>query len=150
MPIKALNQFNTEWIIRARILKKAELRQYKNARGEGVILSLDLIDAEGTMIQATCFNDTAKKFDEQVEQDKVYKIAGGQVKIANKKFSSIKNDYCLTLGYETVITPDTEDASNIESEGFSFTDLKAIEEIIQQCTIDVIGVVLEVNPVQQL
>ena len=148
MPIKALNQFNSEWCIRARILKKAPLRTYSNAKGDGVILNLDLVDNEGTMIQATSFNDTAKKFDEYVHQNKVYTIAGGQVKIANKKFSSIKNDYCLTLGYETTIVEDTEDATNIVSEGFSFTDLKAIENIMQQCTLDVIGVVLDLSPVQ--
>ena len=50
MPIKALNQFNTDWCIKARVLKKADMRTYKNAKGEGVILNMDLIDREGTMI----------------------------------------------------------------------------------------------------
>ena len=67
MPIKALNQFNADWCIKARILKKADMRTYKNAKGEGCILSLDLIDKEGTMIQATAFNDTAKKLNDQVD-----------------------------------------------------------------------------------
>ena len=109
MPIKALNQFNADWCIKARIVKKAEMRSYRNAKGEGVILNLDLVDREGTMIQATAFNDTAKKLDDEVQQDKVYTITGGQVKMANKKFSAIKNDYCLTLGYETVFTEAQED-----------------------------------------
>lgn len=77
MPIKALNQFNNDWRIKARILKKADLRMYKNAKGEGCILNLDLIDREGTMIQATAFNDTAKKINDQVEQNQVYTFAGG-------------------------------------------------------------------------
>ena len=64
MPIKALNSFNSDWCIKARVIKKAELRSYRNARGEGVILNLDLIDKEGTMIQGTAFNETAKKLDE--------------------------------------------------------------------------------------
>ena len=67
MPIKALNQFNTDWCIKARVLKKAPLRSYRNAKGEGVILNLDLIDREGTMIQATAFGETANKLNEQVE-----------------------------------------------------------------------------------
>ena len=50
MPIKALNQFNTEWCIKARVLKKADMRNYRNDKGEGCILNLDLIDREGTMI----------------------------------------------------------------------------------------------------
>lgn len=60
MPIKALNQFNRDWCIKARVLKKADLRTFRNAKGEGFILNLDLIDREGTMIQATAFNETAK------------------------------------------------------------------------------------------
>ena len=67
MPIKALNQFNTEWCIKARVLKKADMRNYRNDKGEGCILNLDLIDREGTMIQATSFNDTARKINDQVQ-----------------------------------------------------------------------------------
>mmetsp|Transcript_28003 Transcript_28003/g.37383 ORF Transcript_28003/g.37383 Transcript_28003/m.37383 type:complete len:130 (+) Transcript_28003:154-543(+) len=33
MPIKALNQFSTDWTIKARIIKKAEMRSWNNARG---------------------------------------------------------------------------------------------------------------------
>lgn len=110
MPVKALNQFNKDWCIKVRVLKKNPLRTYKNARGEGCILSFDLIDREGTMIQATCFNDKAKELDDKVQQEKVYTISGGMVKIANKKFTSIKNDYCLTLDRLAVVTEvkDTE------------------------------------------
>ena len=42
------------------------MRKYNNARGSGVILSIDLVDREGTMIQATSFNETANKVDEKV------------------------------------------------------------------------------------
>jgi len=50
MPIKALNQFSTDWIIKARLIKKPEMRTWKNARGEGTIMSVDLVDREGTLI----------------------------------------------------------------------------------------------------
>ena len=103
LPIKLLNQFNRDWCIKARVVKKGDMRSYKNDRGSGCVLSFDLIDREGTMIQATCFNETANKINEKVEQNKIYTIAGGEVKISNKKFTSIKNDYCLTLGRDTEI-----------------------------------------------
>jgi replication factor A1 len=50
MPIKALNQFSTDWKFKARVVKKPPLREYKNDRGHGKIMNLDLIDREGTMI----------------------------------------------------------------------------------------------------
>jgi len=66
-------------------------------------MSIDLIDREDTMIQATMFNETANKWYPKVEENKVYIFANGKVGIANKKFSSIKNDYSLTFGLETEI-----------------------------------------------
>ena len=65
MPIAALNQFCTDFTIKARIVKKS-LRYWKNAKGEGDILSLDLIDREGTMITATAFKEVALNLDSQL------------------------------------------------------------------------------------
>ena len=77
MPIKALNQFSPEFTIKARIVKKHELRHYINARGEGDILNLDLIDREGTMIQATAFGQVALDFNNRIKQNKVYILSNG-------------------------------------------------------------------------
>lgn len=79
------------------------MREYKNAKGTGKIYSFDLIDKEGTMIQATFFNENAERWYAKMTENKVYIIANGQVKMANKRFTSIKNDFCLTLGNETLI-----------------------------------------------
>jgi hypothetical protein len=43
--------------------------------------------------------------------------------MANKKYTSIKNDFCLTLGNETEIEECGED-KNIQNNGFSFTKIK--------------------------
>ena len=83
------------------MLKRSDLRHYKNEKGEGFILSMNLIDREGTMIQATAFNEVAVKLDSVVQPNKIYTFAGGQVKMSNRKFTAIKNDYCLVLGYES-------------------------------------------------
>jgi len=125
-PIKSLNQFNSDWCIKARITKKADLRSWKNARGEGTLLNIDLIDKEGTRIQATFFNDTAQKFDSELQENSVYTFTGGQVKLANKKFTSIKNDYCITFDRDTVIKKCDEDKA-IKDVGFSFSSLEQIE-----------------------
>ena len=124
-------------------MKKSELRYWKNAKGEGRLFNMDLIDREGTLIQATAFNETAESLSQKLEQDKVYTFCNGTVKLANKRFTSIKNDYCLTFDYSTVIEPCKDDAQ-ITGDGFSFTKLDEIEALVQNCTVDVIGVVLEV------
>ena len=85
MPIKAINQFSTDWRIKARIVKKG-MRHYVNARGEGDILNVELIDREGTQIAASMFNDYAFKYEPILKENKVYIFSGGQVKMANKRF----------------------------------------------------------------
>ena len=49
-----------DWIIKVRVVKKGELRDWQNERGEGQVLSLDLIDKDETLIQATAFNEKAQ------------------------------------------------------------------------------------------
>ena len=109
MPIKALNQFSSDFVIKARVMKKGDLRNWSNARGQGQILNLDLIDREQTVIQATAFNDQALRINEVLEQGKVYTFGGGTVKLANKRYTSIPNDYCLTFDQGTQIQPCGED-----------------------------------------
>ena len=73
----------------------------------------------------------------------------GTVKLANKRFTSIKNDYCLTFDYSTVIEACADDAQ-IKGDGFSFTKLNELEAIVQNCTVDVIGVIFEVGMTSML
>lgn len=42
--------------------------------------------------------------------------------MANKRYTAIKNDYCITFGQETVIEKCANDA-HIKNESFSFTKL---------------------------
>jgi len=94
------------------------------------------------MIQATFFNDSAEKFTEIFREGSVYLLADGQVKMANKRFTSIKNDFCLIFDKMAEIEEVAED-KHINVAGFSFTSLAGIEELVQKCVIDVIGVVLD-------
>ena len=66
------------------------------------------------------------------------------VKLANKRFTSIQNDYCLTFSHHSVVEK-CEDDDGIQSVSFTFTGLDRIEELVQAHTIDVIGVVLDVG-----
>ena len=149
MPIKCLNVLTNDWCIKARVFKKSVLRTYKNAKGEGHILTLDLIDKEGTIIQGTMFNENAKKWFEIIQENKVYTFSGGKISLANKKFTSIKNDYCITFDLNTKINEVSED-SKIKQMGFDFTQIKQIPELMQNKTIDVIGVIIKVHPLSSI
>ena len=83
------------------------------------------------------------------EQDSVYTFAGGMVKLANKKFTSIKNDYCLTFSNDARVLK-CDDDDDIEGISFNFTDLSEIESMVQSRVLDVIGVILNVGPMSEI
>ena len=106
-----------------------------------------MIDKHGTQIQATLFNKAVDKFDPILVQDNVYWFCKGTVKVANQKFTSIKNNYWLTFSPFSEITP-TSDDSQISKTAFDFSTLKELEKIGEGKSLDVIGIVVsnsEVN-----
>ena len=88
-------------------------------------MSIDLIDHEGTLIQATMFNEEALKWTKVVEENKVYVFSGDIVIMSNKKFTSIKNDFCITFDKGTDIKECMDD-NQINQTGFSFTTIQQI------------------------
>ena len=54
-----------------------------------------------------------------IEENRVYVVKTGSIKMANKKFSSIPNDYCITFNDSTSFDLVEEDSS-ISQVGFSF------------------------------
>ena len=95
MPIKALNTFSRDWKVLGRISQKAEKRLTNKG---GSILKITIIDIYGTKIEGAFFDEAADHFDRKLSEGKVYTFSNGTVKLANKKFTSIKND--LTLIFE--------------------------------------------------
>eukprot|EP00899_Mesostigma_viride_P013984 jgi/Mesvir1/22587/Mv05008-RA.1 len=108
-PIESLNPYFDKWTIKARVTSKGDLRSYKNARGEGQVFSVELTDEQGTQIQATMFREAADKFFELLQLNKVYYITGGKLRMANRNFTNVNNQYEMTLG-ETSIIEECEDA----------------------------------------
>ena len=43
-PIKSLNAFLFDWKIKARVTKKHDLRSWKNVKGSGHLMNVELID----------------------------------------------------------------------------------------------------------
>ncbi|KAL0721465.1 hypothetical protein Bca4012_036064 [Brassica carinata] len=91
------------WTIKVRVTNKGVMRNYRNARGEVCVFNVELTDEEGTQIQATMFNDAGRKFYDRFQLGKVYYISMGSLKLANKQFKTVQNDYEMTLAVITTI-----------------------------------------------
>jgi len=63
------------WTIKARITSKSDLKRWSNAKGEGTLFSIDLLDADNTEIRATFFKEACQKYFTMLEQGKVCQIA---------------------------------------------------------------------------
>jgi len=79
MPIAALTPQSTSWKIKARVLKKAEVKYFNNAQKNtnGCLFSIDIMDFKGVEIQCTFFNEAADKFYDQLIEGVVYEFGNG-------------------------------------------------------------------------
>ena len=123
MPIKALNTFTRDWCIKARVANRGDLRTTQKG---GQLLKIELVDQHGTQIEGTFFNDAAKKFDPILQKNKVYVFSTGQIKMANKKFTSVRNDFCIVFEKNSDIQEAKDDGS-ISNQAFDFCGIKDIE-----------------------
>ena len=145
-PIKTLNTFNFDWKIKARVTKKHPKRPWKNAKTEGSVFNIELMDNEGTQIVGTFFNDSAEKYFAELEEGQVYTFTGGNVKIANSKYTSVKNDYTIIFDRSSIIEK-AEDDQRIKNQGFSFVSIEDINDFEQQRTVDFAGIIISVSAV---
>ncbi|XP_037898101.1 replication protein A 70 kDa DNA-binding subunit-like [Glossina fuscipes] len=82
-PIASLSPYHNKWVIKARVTAKSVIRSWSNARGEGKLFSMDLMDESGE-IRATAFREQCDKFYDIIQVDQVY------LKPANKQFATLK------------------------------------------------------------
>ena len=137
MPIKALNTFTRDWVIKARVANRSELRTTQKG---GQLLKIELVDSYGTQIEGTFFNDSAKKYSPLLEKNKIYLFSNGMIKMANKKFSSLKNDFCIIFEKLSDIQEANDDGT-ITNQAFDFCQISEIPDIMPMKTIDVVGVI---------
>ena len=84
-----------------------------------------------------------------LKENQVYLFANGMIKVANQKFTSIKNDYCINFDKNSEIE-ECEDSEHISSYGFCFTTIDEINDFEQMRTVDAIGVIRTVSPITQI
>lgn len=79
-----------------------------------------MLAAQGTQIQATMFNDAARKFYERLQLGKVYYISRGTLRVANKQYKTVQNDYEMTLNENSVVEEAINETAFIPETKFNF------------------------------
>ncbi|CAM6098031.1 unnamed protein product [Calypogeia fissa] len=148
-PLVSLNPYEGNWTIKVRVTTKGPLRQFTNARGPGNVFNVELTDEEGTQIQATMFKEAADKFYDKLQLGKLYYISKGSLRAANKRYSTINNDYEMTLNEKSEVEeiPEEESSSfKVPLVTYNFVKLDELGPHVNgRALIDVIGVLQSVG-----
>lgn len=150
-PLASLNPYQGNWTIKVRVTSKGNLRSYSNARGEGNVFNVELTDEDGTQIQATMFNAAARKFYETFQVGKVYYISKGSLKVANKQYKTVQNDYEMTINENSIVEEASDEGVYIPETKFNFVPIDQLGlHVNGKDVIDVIGVVQNVSPTMSI
>ncbi|XP_073146550.1 replication protein A 70 kDa DNA-binding subunit B-like [Henckelia pumila] len=150
-PLVSLNPYQGNWTIKVRVTSKGNNRSYKNARGEGCVFNVELTDEDGTQIQATMFNEAARKFYDKFQMGKVYFISKGTLKVANKQFKTVQNDYEMTLNENSEVEEVFNEAAFIPETKYNFVPIDELGPYVHgRELVDVIGVVQNVSPTMSI
>ncbi|XP_065372196.1 replication protein A 70 kDa DNA-binding subunit [Calliphora vicina] len=147
-PIASLSPYQNKWVIKARVMSKSQIRTWSNAKGEGKLFNVDLMDDSGE-IRATAFREQVDKYYDFLEVDKVYFISKCQLKPANKQYSTLKNDYEMTFSSDTVIQAcEDEDDTGIPEIKYDFVPISQVANLEPKVAVDCVGVCKEVSDLQ--
>lgn len=146
IPIAALNPYQGRWTIKARVTAKGDLRRFNNAKGDGKVFSIDLLDSEGGEIRVTCFNSVADQFYDRIEAGKVYMVSKGSLKPAQKNFNHLNNEWEIVLDSTSTVEPCLDEDISIPKQHFNFRPISEIEHMETNAMVDIIGVVTSINP----
>ena len=145
-PISSLNPYQNRWTIRARVTNQPTLRTYHNAKGDGKVLNVDLLDAEGGEIKAVCFGDTAEMYAEKFQHGKVYDVSKANLQqVRNRQYSNHEFEIRLDHGSVVEECMDTAATQSIKKINYNFRKISEMEAINPGAMVDVVAVVHSVG-----
>ncbi|CAE8627923.1 unnamed protein product [Polarella glacialis] len=141
-PIADLSNYTKGWTIRARVTSKSGLRTFQSKNNEGgKVFSVELLDCEGGEIKASLFNNAVDNFGELLQVGKCFTFSRGNLKVANRNYSTLSHRYELTFDRDAAVT-EVNDDSNIDTMKLHICDLRSVQAKILPANVDLCGVVV--------
>jgi replication factor-a protein 1 (Rpa1) len=162
--ISNLNMYQSRWTIKARVTSKSEIRTWSNAKGEGSLFSMEMLDASGSDVRATFFKEAVDRFYSMLQVGSVYTFSGGRLKVANMQYNTCSSQYEITFDQNSEIHLVDEEQSGVPKQNYDFVKIAALEDVhvpsstqpdggmpqqnqqqIMQQHVDVLGIVTSVG-----
>ena len=147
--LKQLTTFSRDFIIFVRVTKKSEIKTFETRNNnmgssQGKLFYFIVLDRDGNEMQCTCFNKAVDKFFDIIEEDQLYEIKGGYVKLNDKKYTRIKSDYKIVLDENSKITKKVDNGI-IKKNNMTIIRIKDIPNMNLYSIVDLCVVVLNVG-----
>ena len=148
--LKQLTTFSRDFIIFVRVTKKSEIKTFETRNNnmgtssQGKLFYFIVLDRDGNEMQCTCFNKAVDKFFDEIEEDQLYEIKGGYVKLNDKKYTRIKSDYKIVLDENSKITKKIDNGT-IKKNNMTIVKIKDIQNMNLYSIVDLCVVVLNVG-----
>jgi len=156
IPIKALGLLIKNWKIKVMLIRKNPVHSFNKKNGQtGCLMALEFVDKENMRISATLFGDGIKKYGNLLNVNEYYTISGGTVKVANRKYTDINNEFTLILDETSIIKPIPNDGSIQYKYGIDdlskFIDISTILTKIQSKTLlNIIGIIHSTDDLREI
>eukprot|EP01138_Halocafeteria_seosinensis_P006248 gb/GECG01006389.1/.p1 GENE.gb/GECG01006389.1/~~gb/GECG01006389.1/.p1 ORF type:complete len:271 (+),score=46.23 gb/GECG01006389.1/:1-813(+) len=128
-PLGGLTKYSQDVSIEVKVTNICPLSAWKSDKGEGEVLSADLVDAELTEMRASFFNGSARKFSSVLKVGKAFRMCKGRIRKAKKGFSEISNPYEITFPPHAVIEEIEDDGSIAVPEKVAILRKKSLEDV---------------------
>lgn len=149
-PIEYLSPYANQWTIRARVTLKGDIKEFTSQKGiRGKLFNVNLLD-ESSEIRATGFTEAADKWFDYLQEGSVYYISKASVILANKRFSTLPNEYEIRFDRDTQIEKCDDEATAVPQMRYSFVGLNDLDSVESGANIDAIGVIKSVDDSQEI
>jgi len=143
--INDINPFNCNNLtLKVKVENKMNVRTYTNAKGDGKMFSVELVDDSGE-IKCTFFNESVDQYEHMFEVGKVFIISKAGIKPGNAKFC--RTPYEMSINRNTIIT-EVEEVINTPKRKYDFVEsIDRIQDLPVQSQVEVIGAIISVGDV---
>jgi len=144
-PISGLNMYSNRWVIRAKITNKSDIRTWSNAKGEGCLFSIEILDSSGYDVKCTFFKEAVDKFNPFLEEGRVYTFSGGRLKVANMQYNKCKSQFEITFDENSDIHLEEGNQGADIRDSYEFIKIAQLEQTEPNSIVDILAVVKHIG-----